>query len=187
MPRSSIVMRRAELAVAIPPERLRELGLDKKRKKSIKEYDADPEHAAQREFFEWCRDPDTLARWPQLDDAFAVPNFNLLGRKWGKYFNDEGRKKGQLDIVIPHGHGGYFGCYLETKSERGKLSPEQRARAIALARAGNKVYVCHSADTLKKCARQYLTWLPTRITHHSSGLCAGMIPTYDESDITEYK
>ena len=189
MPRD-LVLSRAELAVAIPPERLRQLGLDKpSRRKSIQGFDRDPEHASQCEFIAWTRNAATLREFPELDDVYAVPNFNLLGKKWGKYFNNEGRKRGQLDLVIPHGRGGYYAAYLETKAERGRLSAAQVARAHALARAGNKVYVCHSGDALKRAAREYLMMAVTRVTNGVSVAASrtGRIPSYTEADVTTYR
>lgn len=121
-----------------------------------------PEHQIQSTFIAWARLDVTLRDYPELDDLYAVPNFHLppttkTNQFWAAYFNEEGRKKGQLDLVIPHARGGFHHCYLESKSIAGTMTVDQAKRAAALIKAGNRVYVCRSAEALKNAAIEYLT------------------------------
>jgi hypothetical protein len=161
-------MARAIPANQLPPEVIaaayKRLGVGARRKRTFADIRQDPEHQLQSVFVAWARLEATLRRYPELDDLYAVPNFNLMGKLWGAYFNEEGRKRGQLDLVIPHARGGFHAAYLESKSENGKPSKEQLQRMAALIAAGNKVYLCFSAEGLKKAAIEYLTMEPTNVS-----------------------
>ena len=66
----------------------------------------------------------------------------ILGRR----MKEMGYMKGIPDLFIPHANRFYHGLFVEMKTEKGRLSPEQKEVIPRLEAEGYKVAVCRSLD-----------------------------------------
>ena len=66
----------------------------------------------------------------------------ILGRR----MKEMGYMKGIPDLFIPHANRFYHGLFIEMKTEKGRLSPEQKEVIPRLEAEGYKVAVCRSLD-----------------------------------------
>ena len=66
----------------------------------------------------------------------------ILGRR----MKEMGYMKGVPDLFIPHANRFYHGLFIEMKTEKGRLSPEQKEVIPRLEAEGYKVAVCRSLD-----------------------------------------
>lgn len=116
------------------------------------------EHEIQRDFFVWVR-------YMQMqDDRFALFHAtpNAGKRSYGAlaYYKAEGLEPGFPDITLELASGPYRALHIETKSETGKLSDEQREWLIDLRTNGSFVCVARSFDDLVAYTRYYLALPP---------------------------
>jgi hypothetical protein len=107
-----------------------------------------PEHDAQVRLFAEHID----VRLVEGAVAFAIPNGGFRHKKVAAEMRAEGQKAGVLDIYILHRRQSYF---LEMKSLRGTLEPEQKAMKARLEAAGA---VCAVAKGLEAAVRQLEAW-----------------------------
>jgi hypothetical protein len=114
------------------------------------------EHQIQAAFFE------RLSYSPYKEyPIFAVPNFaghhgSAVARmRSGARAKAEGRRKGVPDIVFAFPASGYHGLFVECKTDKGHLQPEQRAWLQTLATWGYAVAVCRSADEIWHAFSRY--------------------------------
>jgi hypothetical protein len=107
-----------------------------------------PEHDAQVKLFAEHID----VRLVEGAVAFAIPNGGFRHKRVAKEMKDEGQKAGVLDIYILHRRQSYF---LEMKSLRGTLEPEQKVMKARLEAAGA---VCAVAKGLEAAIRQLEAW-----------------------------
>jgi hypothetical protein len=77
---------------------------------------------------------------------YAIPNGGKRLGFSGKLMVLEGLLKGMPDLHIPIPSNGYASLYIEMKSAKGKLSPEQQEMIPRLREFGNKVVVCRSIE-----------------------------------------
>lgn len=130
----------------------------------------DREHPIQVEIFDWIDDPATLAEWPELESAYAIPNEVGAGGKKnarqrqidGARKKASGRRKGMPDTCLPvprrNPAGGVFGAlYVEVKAEEGTVGKEQIKRIALLRRVGNRCEIVMSADAAKSIFINYLS------------------------------
>lgn len=99
------------------------------------------EHAIQSAYFDWAR------RHPEARRAYAIPNGGKRNLLTAVKLKKEGVRPGVPDVCLPIPRGGSAGLYIEFKSARGRLSPEQVDEVGTLVRDGYCVAVCR--DTVK--------------------------------------
>lgn len=126
---------------------------------------APSEHQEQAFLMQWC----DLHRnkYIGIDKIFAIPNgakvaFKKVGRgksfsPEGQKLNREGRKKGVPDLCLPVARGGYFGLYLEMKSETGEVSDDQKLYLDWLNAYGYLGVAAWGADDAVKILEWYYT------------------------------
>jgi len=122
------------------------------------------EHQIQRSYF-------NILKWnekdfPELAYIFAIGNGGLRDKRTGAKMKAEGVKRGVPDIMIPimtskqFGHNmlGYSmgGCFLETKTEKGVMSKEQKAYRLFLIEQGYEHIICRSVPELVSATENYL-------------------------------
>jgi len=130
--------------------------------------DASPsESQIQCAFVSWCRWNE--AKYPALRLAFAVPNGGLRNVITAVRLKREGARKGVPDWMLPvplikWGDGGVIrvgrqasGLMIEFKSDKGRLSPEQKDYHKLANTYGWRVEVCTSAEQAIKIVEDYLT------------------------------
>lgn len=113
----------------------------------------DLEHQHQRKLFEWAKR--SLGQYPGLDLLFAIPNGGYRGKREGARLKEEGVRAGVPDIFLPVPLGGYAGLWIEMKTSKGRLSPEQRVYLSRLDGEGYKVEVARGYPSAVKAIDSY--------------------------------
>ena len=86
----------------------------------------------------------------------SIPNGGKRGIKTAITMKREGCVAGVPDLCLPVARGGYHALYIEMKSEKGRLSPDQKAMSLYLTEQGNKVIVCRSVTQFIHEVSEYL-------------------------------
>jgi hypothetical protein len=120
------------------------------------------EHAEQVALIQWA----VLAQLPSADDVetgssvasllFAVPNGGRRNLREAARLKMEGVKAGVWDLFLPLARRGRHGLWLELKSPKGVMSPEQRRWGAAMTSAGYETVVCRSFDQARAAIESYL-------------------------------
>ncbi len=115
----------------------------------------DSEHIEQAQLVNWLE-----TNHPEIL-FFAIPNgASLAGR--GRQMNRlkaEGLLPGTADLEICEPRGRWHGCFVEMKTEKGKLSPNQ---SWFLAEAEKRHYytICaHGFEQARELVGEYLSWV----------------------------
>ena len=95
-------------------------------------------------------------QWPELNLLFAVPNGGARDVITGAKMKREGQKRGVPDLCLPVPRGEYAGLFIEMKTAKGRLTPEQAEWLKALNRQGYRAEVCHGADAAIRLIQEYL-------------------------------
>lgn len=110
---------------------------------------SDPsEHEIQCAVINWR---DTMGHLhPALKRLHAIPNGARVSKGVAGKLKAEGLTAGVPDLFLPHprkmGWGRYYGLYIEVKTEKGKVSKEQRDWIQYLRKAGYRAEVCRGVD-----------------------------------------
>lgn len=120
----------------------------------------DHEHAQQSALFQQISL--SLATYPELALAFAIPNGGQRNKITAAKMKAEGTKAGIPDIFLPVARQGCHGLWVEMKAtypngKRGTTSPEQRRWIKALADQGYRVVVCYDWQEAYQVMVEYLT------------------------------
>lgn len=133
------------------------------------------EDAEQKAFFEWCRLPSILKKYPQLEFIYSSQS----GMKFnnaiaGARAKSLGMRKGVPDICLPVPRWRYCpnqcgakrfiyaGLYIEMKrpavkgASKGRASKEQNEMIDFLNAQGYKAVVCYGATQAIECVQEYL-------------------------------
>lgn len=113
----------------------------------------DVEHQHQVALFKWAKRVGSQYRG--LDLMFAIPNGGYRGHREGSRLKDEGVRAGVPDIFLPVPLGGYAGLWIEMKTSKGCLSPEQRVYLSRLDAEGYKVEVARGYPAAVKAIDSY--------------------------------
>ncbi len=81
-------------------------------------------------------------RYPVLDRLFHVPNGGHRNKAVAAKLKKLGVKKGIPDLCLPYPMNGFFGLFIEMKTEKGRVSPEQRDYLTFLQSVGYRAEVC---------------------------------------------
>ncbi len=118
------------------------------------------EHQEQAAFIERCQWWINQGQYPELAWLYAIPN-ERMDPKERVRMAAEGAKAGVPDLCLPVGRGGYFGLYMETKTNGKQPRPEQNEWLQALAENGYYCQVCQGYDELIATVELYLSWPKT--------------------------
>ena len=80
----------------------------------------------QATLFRWAAQPSMRAKYPELKLLHHVKNETKEGPAQVRIDKTQGVKKGVPDLCLPVARGGYHGLYIEMKTAKGRLSPEQK-------------------------------------------------------------
>ena len=116
------------------------------------------EHDDQVALFQW-RDLQ-VSQYPALRWMHAIPNGTRTSIRVATKMKREGVLKGIADIFIPKPCGGYSGMWIEMKTAKGTLSPEQKAFRTAMLEAGYYAVTCRSVQDAIEEIVQYLEMEP---------------------------
>lgn len=77
----------------------------------------------------------------------------------GKRMNDMGYCKGIPDLFIAQPVNNYHGLFIELKTDKGKVSNEQKEMLIKLSELDYLVMICRSLDDFIKVVNKYIIGL----------------------------
>jgi len=100
-------------------------------------------------------------KYPELNLLHAIPNGAHTTDKNRCRLISEGLLPGVLDLFLPLARHGYHGLYLETKTEKGKVSDEQRDFII---NAFEQDFCCLVYHSWKQGVEYLLWYLENPIT-----------------------
>lgn len=106
------------------------------------------EHQHQCAFFKWFK-----SQYPGVL-AFAIPNAAKRGPRLASMMKSEGMLAGMPDLMIADGKPGLF---IEMKTPKGRMQPNQHEIIGKLAMAGYFVAICYGWEQAKEVTQQYLT------------------------------
>jgi hypothetical protein len=113
------------------------------------------EHHEQVAIFEWVKL--NLAKYPQLENLFAIPNGGQRSPVTGAMLKAEGVRSGVADIMLAYPCNGYHGLFIELKRrDGGKVSPQQQDWINRLNKAGYLAIVAYGAKEAVKIITDYL-------------------------------
>lgn len=112
------------------------------------------EHEDQQALFCWMRLHE--AEYPELHFAFAIPNGTRTTPRVAAKMKAEGVLKGVSDIFLPAARGGRHGLFIEMKTDKGRLSPEQSAFLEAMNAAGYHAVMCRGWEQAAEAILDYL-------------------------------
>ncbi len=113
-----------------------------------------PEFWAQKEVVLWARINAVDCR-PLKFLTASLNGVKLTPAQYVKAFQ-AGMNSGFPDLELPAARRGYHGLYIEMKSEKGKLSPNQTEWAKYLGEEKYFFYLARSSDQAIKCLKWYL-------------------------------
>ena len=112
------------------------------------------EHQEQAMLITWARH--TESHWPELALLHAVPNGGWRHKATAGRLKAEGLKPGVPDLCLPVARHGYHGLYLEMKSKKGRLRPEQKWWLVRLNAQGYHAVVCKGFASAVDVITEYL-------------------------------
>lgn len=124
------------------------------RKQWARTTDGASEHNQQVVVFAWLDLMTPLL--PDLALAFAVPNAAKRSPRLGAYMKSEGLKAGMVDIVVPVPAMGQGGLFIELKTAKGRLSPEQKDWLYRLEAVGNRAVMCRGWEEAVRTIQAYM-------------------------------
>lgn len=104
----------------------------------------------QKQLIQWCRTD------PRLQYIFHIPNESVGGQGWMIRNRQMGVKAGVPDLFYPVPLKGYHGMFIEMKSDKGSLRPEQKRWLGVLEQLGYKCVVAHGWEEAKKALEEYI-------------------------------
>ena len=127
--------------------------------RAAKEYRKVSVHDEQVAFIDWCFR--NTAKYPMLDLIFAIPNGAMLGGGRvgairANILKAEGMRPGVSDLFLPCARGKYHGLFLETKTNKGVVSDNQKEFIAGVETQGYYAVVCHGASELIEATQWYL-------------------------------
>lgn len=112
----------------------------------------------------WCQLSE--GRWPELRLFFHVANegskasrVNKHGVRYslqGQHDQAQGKKAGVPDYILPVARGPYHGLFIELKSLKGTLRPEQRVWLQDLQAQGYMAVCCKGCEAAIQILEAYL-------------------------------
>ena len=118
------------------------------------------EDAIQQDFFDWLKL--NAARFPLLELFFAVPNGGYRHLTTAMRLKKTGVQAGIPDTFLPVGNNGFFGLWIEFKTEKGTLQDSQKRWLERLKAQNYAVYVCRSWNEAAQTTIDYLG-LPIKV------------------------
>ena len=115
------------------------------------------QHEAQIQtaLFEWAEI--MSPQYPELKLMFHIPNGGRRDTIEAHRLKRQGTKAGLPDICLPVARSDCHGLYIELKSEKGRLSDNQKTWLTELEMQGYETAVCYSYESARDKILSYLT------------------------------
>lgn len=107
------------------------------------------EQAALFEYASWQQEPE----WGLM---FSIPNGGFRSKRTGAKMKRTGLKAGVPDLYLPVARDKYFGMFIEMKSEKGRVQPNQAVWIADLKEQGYRVEVCYGCEAAINTINDYL-------------------------------
>ena len=111
------------------------------------------EAAEQEALFAWAEL--MRGRLPGIERMYHCPNGGSRNPVEAANLKRQGVKPGVPDIFLPVARGRYHGLYIEMKTDKGRLSDDQRDWLSALREQGYAAYVCRGWERAAKLILKY--------------------------------
>ncbi len=85
-----------------------------------------------------------------------IPNGGNRSKSEGAKFKKMGVTAGMPDLLVPVPRNGYGSLYIELKTKKGRIRPEQKIQMKLLEDLGNKVVLCRSVAEAIQVIKDYL-------------------------------
>lgn len=113
------------------------------------------ERQQQQRVVKWAQEHE--ADFPELKLLYHVPNERKCSPQQGRQMKLMGVRSGVPDLCLPVARAGFHGLYIEMKSEKGKVSENQKFWIENLTAQGFQTAVCHSWLEAVQVLENYLT------------------------------
>lgn len=98
-------------------------------------------------------------KYPELELLYHIPNGGYRNIATAKRLKAEGVKPGVPDLCLPVAKGIYNGLYIELKTNKGRLSENQKKWLESLQNQGYYAVVAYSFDQAIGLLKSYInTW-----------------------------
>jgi len=114
----------------------------------------DEEHKIQSAFF--CHVRQRAAYDENWRFVFAIPNGGARDVRVAAKLKREGVLAGVLDVFVPICAGGFGGLWIEFKTPKGRIQPNQKEFITGMKERGYCVEVCRSAQEGVSAIEKYL-------------------------------
>ena len=104
----------------------------------------------QKQLIQWCRSD------PRFQFLFHIPNESIGGQGWIVRNRQMGVKSGVPDLFYPVPMHGYHGLFIEMKTEKGRLSKEQKQWIDVLTTFGYRGVVAYGWMEARKALEEYV-------------------------------
>jgi hypothetical protein len=108
------------------------------------------ESRIQKSCVKWFR-----SQYPKLI-IFAIPNGGKRGLVEASIMKAEGVLAGIPDLLLLKPSKGYHGLFIEMKTEKGDINPNQRRMIPIIQEAGYQVIICRSFNDFKQQVESYI-------------------------------
>ena len=98
----------------------------------------------------------SVRRYPDLKYLYAIPNGGKRHIATAARMKAEGARVGVSDLHLPVPRGTYYGLWIEMKSAKGRLSPEQKEWIEAMLALGHYACVCREWSEARDALVMYL-------------------------------
>ena len=98
-----------------------------------------------------------MDQWPELALLYHIPNGGSRDGVEGRHLKQQGTKAGVPDMHLPVARGPYHSLYIELKTEKGRVSAEQKWWMERLNAQGNFAQVCHGWESAIRVLEWYLS------------------------------
>ena len=113
------------------------------------------EHQEQCALMQWWA---WECRYYDVDERllYAIPNGGLRSRITGARMKREGARAGVPDLFLAVAKRGYYGMYIEMKTETGRVQPSQEEMMSLLQAQGYMCVVCRGWEEARRNIVAYL-------------------------------
>ena len=94
--------------------------------------------------------------WTELQYLYHVTNEGKRSPRQGAMAKAMGLRPGVPDLHLPIGRPGYIGLWIELKTEKGRVTPNQRRWLDQMEQWGHRVEVCRSVEEAQEVIEDYL-------------------------------
>lgn len=118
------------------------------------------EHDEQTYLIQWAHIAES--EYPALKWLFAVPNGTRTSPRVAAKMKAEGVRKGVADLFLPAARNSYHGLFVEMKTDKGRLSPEQKEFIDDMNTAGYLAVMCRGWEDAAEQITTYLNLQETK-------------------------